>query len=51
MYPSRKAQIAQLKADEAFTKVLSEYVDFVDVFSSKLVTKLPEQTRMNDNAI
>ncbi len=51
MHPSRKAQIAHLKADEAPTKVPSEYTDFADVFSPKLAAKLPEHTRINDHAI
>ncbi len=51
MHPSRRAQIAHLKADEARTKVSSEYADFTDVFSSKLAAELPEHTEINDHAI
>ncbi len=51
MHPSKRAQIAQLKADEAPTKVPSEYADFADVFSPKLATELPEYTGINDHAI
>ncbi len=51
MHPSRRAQIAHLKADEAPTKVSSEYADFADVFSPKLAVELPEQTGINDHAI
>ncbi len=51
MYPSKKAQIAHLKADEALTKVLSKYADFADVFSPKLAVELPEYTGINDHAI
>ncbi len=47
----KKAQIAHLKADEAPTKVSNEYVDFTDVFSSKLAAKLLEHTKINDHAI
>ena len=36
----KKAQIAHLKADEAPTKVLSKYADFVDVFLPKLAAEL-----------
>ena len=36
VHPSRRAQIAHLKADEAPTEVPSEYADFADVFSPKL---------------
>ncbi len=48
---SRSAQIAHLKADEAPTKVPSKYADFVDVFSPKLATELPEHTEINDYAV
>ncbi len=51
VHPSRRAKIAYLKADEASTKVSSEYADFADVFSPKLVAKLPEYIGINDHAI
>ncbi len=51
VHPSRRAQIAQLKADKAFTKVPRKYADFVDVFSPKLAAKLPKHTGINDHAI
>ncbi len=51
MHPSRRAQIAHLKADEAPTKVLSKYADFADVFSPKLAAKLPEHIGINNHAI
>ncbi len=51
VYPSRRTQIAHLKANEAPTKVLREYVDFADVFSPKLAVELPEHTEINDYAI
>ncbi len=51
MHPSRRAQITHLRADEAPTKVPSEYADFADVFSPKLATELPEHTEINDHAI
>ena len=51
MHPSRRAQIAHLKADETLTKVPSEYADFVDVFSPKLAAELLEHTEINDYAI
>ncbi len=50
MHPSRRAQIAHLKTDEAPVKVPSEYVDFVDVFSPKLAAELPKHTEINDHA-
>ncbi len=51
MHPSRRAQIVHLKADEAPTKISSEYADFADVFSPKLATELLEHTGINDHAI
>ncbi len=51
MHPSRRAQIAHLKADEASTEVPNEYADFTDVFSPKLAVELPEHTGINDHAI
>ena len=37
--------------DEAPTKVLSEYIDFADVFFPKLATKLSKHIRINDHTI
>ncbi len=51
VHPLRRAQIAHLKVDKAHTEVLSEYTDFVDVFSPKLVVELSEHTRINDHII
>ncbi len=51
MHLLRRAQIAHLKADEAFSKVPSEYADFVDVFSPKLIAELLEHTGINNHAI
>ncbi len=51
MHPLKRAQIAHLKADEAFTKIPSEYDDFTDVFSPKLDVELPEHIEINDHAI
>ncbi len=51
VHPSRRAQIAHLKADEAPTKVLSEYTDIADVFLPKLAIELSEHTGINDHAI
>ncbi len=51
VHPSRRAQIAHLKADEAPIEVPSEYADFADVFSPKLAAELPEHTGINDHAI
>ncbi len=51
MHPSRKVQLAHLKADEAPTKVPSRYADLTDVFSPKLAVELSEHTGINDHAI
>ena len=51
MHPLKRAQIAHLKVDEAFTQVPSKYADFVDIFLLKLVVKLLEYTRINNHAI
>ena len=32
MYLSKRAQIAYLKIDKAFTKILSKYANFADIF-------------------
>ncbi len=51
MHPSRRAQIAYLKVDEAPIEGPSEYTDFADVFSPKLAVELPEDTGINNHAI
>ncbi len=51
MHPSKKAQIAHLKADKVSTKVLSEYVNFANIFSTKLATKLPKHISINNHTI
>ena len=38
-------------AKKAFTKVFAEYLDFADVFSLDLASKLLKQTRINNHAI
>ena len=42
MHPSKRAQIAYLKADKAPFKVPSKYTDFINVFWSKLAIKLSD---------
>ena len=51
VHPSKKAQIAYLKVDQAIAKVLSKYADFANVFFPKLAVELPKYTRINDHAI
>lgn len=48
---SDQAQIALLKEDEALTAILSEYIDFVDIFSLSLIVELSKHTKINDHAI
>lgn len=40
-----------LKADKILISILSEYIDFADIFSKNLVVKLPEHTKINDHII
>ena len=47
----KKAQIAYLKGNEAFTKELNKYTDFKDIFSLKLAAELSKHTKMNYYAI
>lgn len=51
MNPSKRVQIAYLKANNAPNKVSNEYATFADVFLSKLAAKLPKYTRIKDYAI
>ncbi len=51
VHPSRRAQIAHLKADEASSKEPSKYVDFADVFSPKLAANLLEHIGNHNHAI
>ena len=51
MYLSKKAQIAYLKMNKAFIKVLSKYANFIDIFSQKLVTEFSKYISINNYAI
>lgn len=51
VYPSCRAQISGLIAKKAPTKVSDKYVNFADVFSLDLMSKLLEHTEINDYAI
>ncbi len=51
VHPSRTAQIAHLKADEALIKVSSKYAAFADIFSLKLATELSKHIGINNHAI
>ena len=48
---SKRAQIAHMKVDKALTKDLGKYIDFADVFLSKLAIKLLKHMRINNHAI
>ena len=47
-YPICRSQIASLIAKEAPTKILDEYVDFVDVFSPDSASKFPKHIEINN---
>ena len=51
MHLSKKAQIANLKADEALIKIPRKYANFANIFLPKLTTKLLKYTRINNHAI
>ena len=51
VYPLRKPQISDLIAKKALTKVPAEYLDFANVFSPDLASKLPEYTGINKHTI
>ncbi len=51
VHPSKKAQIAHLKADETSSKVPSKYANFANVFSPRLLAELQEHTGISDHAI
>ena len=51
VYPSCRAQIAVLMANEAPTSIPTESSDFADVFSPELASELLEHTGINDHAI
>ena len=55
VYSKKQAQIkAQVKAplfEEAPTKVLVEYFNYINVFSTENIAELPENTRINEHTI
>ena len=51
VHPSRRPQISSLIAKKAPTKVSAKYLDYADVFSPNLVSKLPKHTGINNHAI
>ena len=51
VHPFCKLQIAGLIAKEVFTKVSNKFIDFADVFSLDLASKLPKHTGINNHTI
>ena len=51
VHPSKRAQIAYLKVDEAPTKVSTKYANFADIFSPKLAVELSKYMKITDYAI
>ena len=51
IHPFRRPWVSGLIAKKALTKVLAKYLDFADIFSSDLASKLPKHTRINNYAI
>lgn len=51
VYPSHQAQLELLLADKVFIEVLSEYLDYADIFSFDYVIDLPKITGINVYAI
>ena len=51
VHTSRRPQISGLIAKEASTKVPAKHLDFADVFSLDLTSKLSEHIKINDHAI
>ena len=51
IYPFHRFQIAGLIAKKAFIKVFDKYVNFADVFSLDLTSKLFKHTKINDHTI
>ena len=51
IHPSKRAQIAYLKADKVLTKISSKYADFADVFLPKLPIELLKHMRINNHTI
>ena len=38
----KRAQIIHLKVDKTFIKASNKYIDFIDIFLSKLAIELPK---------
>lgn len=51
IYLSKKAQFGALIAEKTTTKILAEYLNFTNMFSSNLVMELPKNIKINNYAI
>ena len=51
IHPPNRPQIANLIAKEAFTKVPNKYLDFKDIFSPNLASKLSKYIKINNHTI
>ena len=51
VHPFNKSQIAGLITEKAFIKIFAKYLNFADIFSSDLASKLLEHTGINNQAI
>lgn len=51
IYPSFRPQIMGLIIEKAFMIISAKYIDFIDLFSSNLASKLPKHTGINNHAI
>ena len=50
-HPSKRAQIAYLEANKAFSKMPSKYADFVNIFLSELARELLKYIEINNYVI
>ena len=51
VYPFQKSQVSGIIVEDVSTKVAIKYLDFADVFSPDLASKLPEHTGINNYTI
>ena len=51
VHPFHKPQVAGLIAEKALTKIPTKYLDFADIFSLDLVSKLSKHTKIKNHAI
>ena len=51
VHPFRRSQISGLIAKKALIKIYDKYINFVDVFSLDLASKLSKHTRIDNHAI